>query len=433
MNPLRAFAAVLAAVRAAVTARAVAFGLALLLGLPQANAHQASDAWLELEPRGSTLQVRWDIALRDLDPVLVLDRDDDAQLRWGEVLARRDDIVRLALDALTLSTPQGACEPGPVRLEIAQREQAAHAVLRFAAACPNPSGTLSVVYRLFEQVDPTHRAIVSVRGDDGSAPTVLRPSPEPTPLAVGGGDGDGEGAVRSFLRFAAEGVGHILGGIDHLAFVVALLVLAVARATAHERSLRDALAELLSVVTLFTLAHSITLALTALRWISLPSRLVESVIAASVVFAGVHAWLAVRGRVGAAGVAPWLVFAFGLIHGFGFGSALGELAIDGRSVMLALLGFNLGVEAGQLLVLALAFPLAWSLRRRRLYRSVLSPALSVAIVLAGGGWLLERAFDVRIGIASASAPAPASYQLHAADDSPAVSAGLAATVHPPRR
>ena len=173
------------------------------------------------------------------------------------------------------------------------------------------------------------------------------------------------------------------------------------------------MAELLTVVSVFTLAHSITLGLTALHLIGLPSRLVESLVALSVVVAGVQAILArnatpgqeaIEGVTSAIGgssrwqdaIPLWLVFAFGLIHGIGFGSALNSAGFGGRSALSALFGFNIGVEAGQLGVLAVVFPLAWALRKTAGFKRLVLPALALAIVVFGVVWFLSRAFNIDI-------------------------------------
>ena len=155
--------------------------------------------------------------------------------------------------------------------------------------------------------------------------------------------------------------------------------------------LRDAFWGVLKVVTAFTVAHSITLSAAALGWVSLPSRLVESVIAASVVLAALN------------NVRPvieerrWLMaFVFGLIHGFGFASVLADLGLPRNALLLALVGFNLGVEAGQLAIVAAFLPLAFLLRATPLYRRGIMTGGSVLIAVVAGIWLLERAFDLRI-------------------------------------
>ena len=154
---------------------------------------------------------------------------------------------------------------------------------------------------------------------------------------------------------------------------------------------RDVLVEVLKIVTAFTLAHSLTLTLAALGWLSLPSRWVESVIAASVVLAALNnLWPQMLGR-------RWAVaLAFGLIHGFGFASVLSELGLPQQALALALVGFNVGVELGQLAIVAAFLPLALAGRRTGFYKHFVLQFGSVVIALLAGLWLVERAFDLKL-------------------------------------
>jgi hypothetical protein len=156
-------------------------------------------------------------------------------------------------------------------------------------------------------------------------------------------------------------------------------------------ALRPALLDVVRVVSAFTLAHSITLALAVLDVLDPPSRWVESIIAASVVFAALNnIWPVV-------GEGRWrLTFVFGLVHGFGFAGALKDLGLDGAHLATSLLGFNLGVELGQLAIVALFLPLAWQLRRSRFYQRGLLVGGSALIAVLAGVWLVERAFDLRL-------------------------------------
>ena len=145
------------------------------------------------------------------------------------------------------------------------------------------------------------------------------------------------------------------------------------------------------VVTAFTVAHSITLSLAALGVISLPSRLTESAIAASVVLAAlnnVHP-VVYGGR--------WIIaFAFGLIHGFGFASVLTDLGLPQGSLLLALVAFNLGVELGQLAIVAVFLPVAYALRDTRLYRLGILIGGSLLVAAIAAVWLIERAFNLSL-------------------------------------
>ena len=194
-----------------------------------------------------------------------------------------------------------------------------------------------------------------------------RPASRPPVTAV---------SEHSFVAFLGLGVEHILTGYDHLLFLFALLVVC--------RNLRS----ILTVISCFTVAHSITLALAALEIVRLPSRIVEPLIAASIAYVGIENL--VRGE-----SPPWrwlITFSFGLIHGLGFADALREFGIGsaGSGIVLPLVGFNLGVEIGQLAVAAIILPMLWCLRKHPAITHRLVPVCSVSIVIAGSYWMIER-------------------------------------------
>jgi hypothetical protein len=147
----------------------------------------------------------------------------------------------------------------------------------------------------------------------------------------------------------------------------------------------------LRIVTAFTLAHSITLSLATLGFVSLPSRWVESAIAASVVLAALNnVWPVFHGR-------RWMVaFGFGLIHGFGFASVLIDLGLPQGALALALLGFNLGVECGQMAIVAAFLPLAFVLRHSAFYRRLVLRLGSLLITALASTWLAERVFEIKL-------------------------------------
>ncbi len=184
----------------------------------------------------------------------------------------------------------------------------------------------------------------------------------------------------SFGRFVVLGIHHILTGYDHLLFLFALLL--------GCRSLRP----MLIIVTAFTLAHSLTLALATFQIVNLPSRWVESFIALSIVYVGVENLICK----GALKRREWLTFAFGLVHGLGFASVLKGIGLGagGQSILPPLLAFNLGVEIGQIAVVLLALPLLIQLRKSETFARLGTPALSAAVVLLGSAWLIQRAFGL---------------------------------------
>ena len=343
-----------------------------------AQAHKPSDAYVQLKVEGAIVEQRFDIALRDLERELALDADDDGQLSWGEVRTRWADIDRLSLQGLSVQADGAPCTPGASGApQLDEHSDGRYAVLTRRWTCPAPVRTLTPAYQLFAQSDPTHRGIVRVQQQGRDETAVLVPGAAPRSF--------GTAAGPAFAGFVTEGIHHILIGSDHILFLLALLLPAV---LASPR-LKPVLAEVLRVVTAFTVAHSITLALAAFDIVNPPSRWVESVIAASVVFAALNNLVPMvrEGR--------WkLTFAFGLVHGFGFAGALKDAGLTQGALALPLLGFNLGVELGQLAIVAGFVTLVWAVRTTRFYRQMLLRGGSAAIVVVAAGWLAERALDL---------------------------------------
>jgi hypothetical protein len=247
-----------------------------------------------------------------------------------------------------------------------------------------------VGYRLFAELDPQHKGLLRLSTGALTRTAVLGATHPAERFALARAGRAGE-----FLAYLREGVLHIWSGYDHILFLLSLLLPAVlvrgAGGWQGVATLRQAFVEVLKVVTAFTLAHSLTLSLAALGVVTLPSRLVESAIAASVVIAAAGNLLNFAER------RRWAIaFAFGLIHGFGFAAVLTDLGLPRALLALALLGFNLGVEAGQLAIVAVFLPLAFVLRGTWFYRRAALVGGSAAIALVAGVWLLERAFDLRL-------------------------------------
>ncbi len=422
----------------------------LLAAAPFAWGHKASDAYVTLHVDGPTVDARIDIALRDLDRDLDLDADADDQLSWKEVRTRWPDIATLARSTIRLNADGARCTPDAASTPVTDANAPAltshsdgtYAVLRLQWHCAAPVQALSVEYGLFAKTDPTHRGIARVSrahaATDAPAPQLAVLSPgggwhrfklpalpaapasetasgvvattapaaiaTPAPPAEADAAPPEESGLSAFLGFVHEGIHHILIGYDHILFLLSLLLPAVWIRSAvtdprtgvtrtrwlPSHDLRLALANVLKVVTAFTVAHSITLALSVLNVVNPPSRWVESIIAASVVLAALNnIWPLIS-------EARWkLTFVFGLVHGFGFASALKDAGLAKGALVAPLVGFNVGVEIGQLCIVALALPLAWSLRGTRTYRGAFAGG-SLAIAAVAGLWLVQRAFDVSL-------------------------------------
>ena len=195
--------------------------------------------------------------------------------------------------------------------------------------------------------------------------------------------------LGTLLRFLREGIWHVLIGYDHIAFLLLLLLPSVLRGsdsgwTAAESG-RDVVGDLLKIVTAFTIAHSVTLGLASTGVVRVPVQPIEVAIAGSIVVAGLLNLFP--------GASRWrlrLAFGFGFVHGFGFANALQQIGAQGERLAPMLAGFNLGVEAAQLLIVAVTLPVLWLLSRQSRYSSRFMPALSLATAVTGAIWFAGR-------------------------------------------
>jgi len=367
--------------------------LLALLTLPGfAQAHKQSDSYLSitLNAGSSQLQGQWDIALRDLDFVIGLDANADDRITWGEVKAQRAAIESYALGHLRLASMQGDrrddCALQAQQMLIDEHVDGAYAVLRFSASCHAAPRQLAIDYALLFAVDPNHRGLLDLRTDSFTQAAVL--SMETPSIAL---DARSKNPWQQLRSFVVEGIWHIWQGYDHILFLFTLLLPAVVLYRdgrwQPRASLRESSTDILKVVTAFTLAHSLTLSLAALGFVHAPSWLVESAIALTVLLGALNILFpVVRER-------RWLVaLCFGLIHGLGFASVLADLGLQPGGLLQALVGFNIGVEIGQLGIVAVLMPASYVLRGTVFYRRLVLPGGAAAIGCLALYWIGLRAF-----------------------------------------
>ena len=356
---------------------------AALLVAGAAHAHANGSSLLRVDARDAagSLEVSWHIPSDDLDFSLELDADGDGRLTDAEILARRAAIAGFAISRLEIRRGAGHCRLMETGVALVAHESGDRVTLALAGRCPS-AGQLQVSTALFFG-SVGYRALLDVETARGRYPAALSAGraawQEPAAPS----------AAASFLRFLREGIWHVLIGHDHILFLLLLVLPAVLRGTRTGwepiASRREAVVDLLRIITAFTLAHSVTLGLAASGALVLPERPVEAAIAASIVAAGLLNLFpsAARHRL-------WLALGFGLVHGFGFANALESIAADGARLAALLGGFNLGVEIAQLAIVAAALPLLWLARRGARYPRRVMPALSLAAAAIGAFWLGGR-------------------------------------------
>jgi hypothetical protein len=372
----------------------LARGLVALCGLlcvGGAQAHSSGNSYLAFSLRDDTPMLRVDVSIRDLDFVFDLDGDRNGEVTWAETTARQSELLAWVQAGVQVAVADTVCTLNALDPMASQRGDGVYFSTEWAVRCPGastqPPPGLTLGYGLMFDQDNLHRGLLKVELPNEQNTAILSPEQPIAPLV--------QGRTRLwdiFQRYVVEGVWHIWIGIDHILFLLSLLVLAPlasARQSVVTWQPVDrfglAFADVLSVVTAFTVAHSITLGMSVMKWVQPPADLVEPVIALSVVLAALNnllGWFSLK---------RWrLAFVFGLIHGFGFANVLLDLGLPTQALAVALGGFNVGVELGQLAIVVAFLSVAWWLRHTAFYRWVVVVGGSMVIAVIGAAWTWER-------------------------------------------
>lgn len=349
--------------------------LITLIGV-DARAHSFSDSFLTIDNTDAIVHSEWQLSLQDLEIAVGLDMDQDGRISWGELRNRKTEVEAYALGRLSYASGAGQCRHLPQEFLVDARRDVPYAVLRFDSACDGAKAgdSLNVTYRAMFDVDPQHRGLIAQAGGQ-TAPLIVRGEATSVDLASNGA------TLATSLAYVQEGMWHIWSGTDHLLFLLTLLLGVVCVS-----QVRPAWKDSLMIVTAFTVAHSVTLVLGALHIISVSSFWIEFVIAASIAVAAL-ANLVPR-------LEPYrilLALGFGLIHGFGFAGVLEEMSISGSAFAIALASFNVGVEIGQLAVVAAFLMVSHAWLHMGIDPSRLKQIGSTAVAATGIAWAVYRA------------------------------------------
>ena len=360
-------------------------------------AHAPEQAYLFFKVYTDSTVVRLELAIPDVIRALGLPWDSRARPTREQIETSLAAIRAYVEPRFAVGAGGSRITPVYRRFDLRGTEAGEFLLLEYVAATPLGREVPVTLTPFFEFDEATRRNMVVIEhnwrtgtfNNEGNVSLILSPR-EPTQTL----DLSDSTVWRGFLALVRLGVWHIWIGLDHILFLVALILPSVLRREGGRwrpaPSFGPALIKILTIVTCFTVAHSITLSLAALGVVDLPSRLVESVIAGSITVAALHNVWPVA-RVSEAAIA----FVFGLFHGFGFASVLGGLGLGTDHLVLSLLGFNLGVEIGQVAIIAAIFPLLFLLRRLRVYTLALR-AGSVGLMAIGLLWVAERAMGFNV-------------------------------------
>jgi HupE / UreJ protein len=335
----------------------------------QAFAHSQSYGYLNLDVTGERISGRLEVAIRDLNALRQLDTDGDGNITWGELRVQEMELASKTLDSIAITADGHRCALTSVPAAIDHHGGETYAVFPFATPCGGASGKLELTYGLLFDVNAQHRGLVTVNASGATKSFVIAPGAERVALMQFGGGG-------SFLSYAALGFTHIIPkGLDHILFVIGLFLLS------------PRLRPLTLQITSFTIAHTVSLALAFYGVVKISPAIVEPLIAASIVFVAVENLFTgqlQRWR-------PLVVFGFGLLHGLGFAGVLAEIGLSRGQFAFALVGFNIGVELGQLTVIAACFAVTgYWIRYPKLYRKYIAKPSSAAIACIACYWVIER-------------------------------------------
>lgn len=352
-------------------------------------AHSLNDSFFDLQLNEGAVSGSLQVAISDLEIAIGLDNNQDTQITWGEIRRASPAIAGYVNSRIELSRGDQVCTLSTNDLAIEQLSGGPYVTMGLIGQCAE-SGALSLDYGLLFDVDNSHRGIAAISVDGESATRLFSPANQSLTL-----DGGSLSFWTPLISFIGEGIWHIWIGIDHILFLLAML-LGVVLHTHRTRTTSTTIWtetgwSIVKMVTAFTLAHSITLILASLRIVELPAQLVETAIALSVVVSAVNILIPIFGR------HHWPVaFAFGLVHGFGFANVLGDLNLATGQFVASLLGFNIGVEIGQLVIVLGLIPILALLIHWQWSRRLTTVLSALAIAQVGMLWFLDRGFGVTV-------------------------------------
>ncbi len=346
--------------------------LALMVPAGAAAAHETTRSYVTLTRAGGETTLRVRIAFRDIEVAVWMDQDLDGRITWGEARGRLDAVTDYVASGLSLDAG-GACSLGRTGATVSRNAAIDYLDLTLAADCPSADAPLTLRSRLFLDIDRDHRMFLTAHVAGATTTTILGNDRPQVRLDAGSG-----GALAAFASYFRAGVEHLMAGADHLVFLLTLILPAV---TLRRYTPSRAALSVLSAVTGFTLAHALSLTAATAQILRPPPDLINALIALTIVLAAIDNLVAFLPGPRAAAAAF-----FGIIHGFGFASALGVLDLGGAGLATALFGFNLGIEAAQIAFVTVTLPALYVLRGGR-------PMLWTGSLLAAGigtAWLYLR-------------------------------------------
>jgi hypothetical protein len=356
------------------------------------QAHQMSTGYLNLDlstyqEKGiqGQLQLRW----FDVDSQVKLDNNLDGQLQWQEVVSQKDQILQFVEANLSFQANQQRCVlTMPEGLRADTHFDEGYLSVALIADCKSQNiDDLVIKYTGVFSQDPEHKLIVNLTGigsdKTGIASQVISVDQQQVNIDLQSSDW-----FSVLSSYVYQGIVHIFIGTDHILFLVVLVLTSVLTYQngkwIPKLNNSQVIKDTAWVITAFTLAHSITLSATAIGWIVPSSRWVEFGIALSIVLTALNNLWPLVTRL------SLITFGFGLLHGMGFASVLGELGLSEQHTLLSILAFNIGVEAGQLMILLALLPVLFFCRSKQWYPKYGLKLGSIIIGIIAINWSIQR-------------------------------------------
>lgn len=369
--------------------------LGVLLAGDSAWAHSTGENYVWVNVQEDRLEGRFEVRLEDLRSKLGVELSDEYERAAEQLQQVSPQIQAYIKDQFEIRAGERAIAYEFTETKLLEANFFGHFAQFYYQTAPlSVPDVLQIRNALFFEDDSFHRSLLLVEYDKrfgkeyGAEATALIFSPANDTQDL---DFTNIRGLLSNKEFVWQGMLHIWIGIDHILFLVALLLPAVLVRTGQGwepvASFRTAFWNTLKIVTVFTVAHSITLALAALEIVQLPSRLVESIIALSIILVALNN-IFPKYREGTL----LIIFVFGLFHGLGFASVMGQLPFRMQDLVWVLIAFNVGVEIGQIAIVAIIVPLFYWMREQDFYQRVVPQYGSLVLATIAAYWLMERAF-----------------------------------------
>ena len=367
--------------------------------ISNATAHSPRQSYLYFKIYDRAIETRVEITVKDLNQALGLDLPGNRRAKAKDIAPHLDQIKEYIDDNLTISRDGQEYTLKFQKYNLFKTTFAQFVTFDYRLDnLEEIPEKLEVYYGVLLDIKPKHKNLVVIEhnwktgtfANESGVSLIFTPNSQPQTL-----DLSSASIWRGFLSVVKLGFLHIWEGIDHILFLVALILPAVLRRENYRwqpvQKFRPAFIHIVKIATAFTIAHSITLALATLQILEIPARLVESLIALSIAIAAIDIIYPIfKEKI-------WLViFGFGLFHGFGFANVLAELGIVREHALLSLFGFNLGIQLGQIVIIAVVFPILYLLRKQKFYTNFVLKFGTIFLFLIALYWLTERSFDISL-------------------------------------